>query len=55
MWGDKVEEMWETSLLSILLHHSGGENAFYQGGGLMGCRTVGIKYTLTLSSNQAVF
>lgn len=52
-----MEEVWETALLSILLHDCGGENAFFQGGGLMGCRTDGIKhlYMLTPPSKEAVF
>lgn len=52
-----MEEMWETALLSILLHDCGGENASFQGGGLKGCRTDGIKhlYMLTPLSNEAVF
>lgn len=49
--------MWETALLGIQLHDCGGENASFQGGGLMGCRTDGIKhlYMLTPPSNEAAF
>lgn len=52
-----MEEMWETALLSILLHSCGRENASFQDGGPMVCRTDGIKhlYMLTPPSNEAVF